>query len=285
MAISSLAAADEFSGPGRKTLVNEEWGTIFCAENCTVKADAMGTRQRILTEKGPISLAKSIDGWLLQAPNQNLRLRATHPLEGGSRLQVLFNAKSYSFELKGNDYRWNFPEDRVFFTMREGELRGALGNQGAYKMHKHTGGLSYQVESEAGASEVLVARKKQGKSFRYMLVQQTGEELARHPYLVRGVLFENGPVGVYIRMPKNPVLEALDWSMVNTIASTIAFPEAKAPVVKEKARDPLQAVEAGRDEDPLGLKRKPYSKDKSMTDLPTAPAAGDSDPEWSVPPK
>jgi len=80
-------------------------------------------------------------------------------------------------------------------------------------------------------------------------------------------------------------LEALDWSMVNTIASTIAFPEAKAPVVKEKARDPLQAVEAGRDEDPLGLKRKPYSKDKSMTDLPTAPAAGDSDPEWSVPPK
>lgn len=275
--------ADENSGPGRKTLVSEEWGTIFCQENCTVKSDPMGIRHRINSDKGPISLARSVDGWLLQAPNQNLRLRLVDGLDGGRRWVVSFNSAVYTFEQKRNDYSWRFPGDQVFFTLREGELRGALGSQGFYRMHKHNGGVSYQIESEAGTSEVLLGKKKtSGRNYRYVVVQQSGEELKRHPYLVRGVVFENGPVGIFIKMPRNPVLEALDWSQVWSVPSTVDYPAAKVVEPRPKNKDPLQAVEA--DQDPFGDKRNSFDKDRSMTDRPKdSSSSGNS--TWSLPPK
>lgn len=284
--------ADELSGPGRKTLVSESWGTIFCQEDLKVTKDAMGIRFRIESPKGPIALARSGEGWLLQSPNQNLVLRnEQNHLDGKQRLYVQFNATRYAFERKGNDYVWNFPGKRVFFTLREGEVRGALGNDGGFTMHKKPGGIAYDIESDNGQSSVLVGRKKfkgPEKKFTYTVVKQSGEDLKSHPYLVRGVLFDNGPVGVFIRMPRNPVLEALDWGQVQAITSSIPYLEDKAKEESDvpspaRARDPLQAVQAGRDEDPLRMKRKPFEKDRSMFDLPQAGEGNDA--QWSQPPK
>lgn len=283
-----LAQADELSGPGRKTLVAEKWGTIFCQENLQVQSDPMGLRYRIASEQGPIALARSGEGWLLQAPNQNLVIRPDlHRLDGLQRLFVQFNATRYTFEQKGNDYVWNFPGKRVFFTLREGEVRGALGQEGSFKMHKKSGGVAYDVESESGSSQVLLGRKKlKGpQNYKYVVVKQQGEDLKNHPYLVRGVVFDNGPVGVFIRMPKNPLLEALEWSQVEQVSSSIPYPETQAEAQTQPAvrRDPLQAIEAGRDEDPLKLKRKPFEKDRSMFDV-SQPAEGDSS-QWSQGPR
>lgn len=278
------AWADDYSGPGRTTLVNEDWGTIYCKDNCAVRSDVSGRIRRLTTDEGPISLSQAADGWLIQAPNQNLRLRRYEGI-GGRRLLVTFNSASYVFENKQNDYLWEFPGNKVFFNLREGELRGALGPEGAFKMHKKHGGVAYEIDSEAGQSQVLLGRKKIGKKdYRYVVVQQSGEELARHPYMVRGVLFDNGPVGIFIKMPRNPVLDALDWTMVKAIPSAVPFPAAKVVEAPVKERDPLQAIEASRDEDPNGLKRMKSEKYRDMKN-PAPPDTNGNTPTWTIPPK
>lgn len=279
------AGADELSGPGRKTLVSEDWGTVYCLESCKVRPDSLGQRFIITTEKGPMALQRTALGWLLQSPNQNLQVRKQFSTDNSEHLLVQFNNAAYRFQKKGNDFIWSFPEDRVFFNLREGEVRGALGPSGSFKMRKHTGGVSYGIESEAGQSEVLLGRKKKKGKFVYQVVQQTGQPLTDHPYLVRGVLFDNGPVGFFIKMPPNPVLEALEWSQLRTFANSLEFPKPKVVEAPEKPRDPLQAIEAAPDEDPLGTKRKPYSKDRSMFDVNATPSPNEPDGQWSQPPK
>lgn len=283
LATCQLAQADELSGPGRKTLVNEDWGTIFCQESASVRTDTMGQRHKLSTDKGNVSLAKTVDGWLVQAPNQNMRLRRQLSHDGSDRILVTFNSASYVFETKANEYSWIFPGDRVFFTLREGELRSALGNEGAYKMHKKHGGVAYEVESEAGESQVLLGRKKYSKlpGSHYVIVKQEGEDLARHPYLVHGVVFDNGPVGIFLRMPRNPLLDALDFTFVRSIASKVPYPEVKVVETPVKERDPLQAIEPPRDEDPLHVKRSngPY---RDMKNPAPAEKNGDSQ-NWTTP--
>ncbi|MBX3171251.1 MAG: hypothetical protein KF760_27835 [Candidatus Eremiobacteraeota bacterium] len=279
-----LAQADELSGPGRKTLVNEPWGTVYCEESCTTRSDQFGKRHYVTSDKGNISLSQTVDGWLVQAPNQNLRLRRQLNLDGGERLMVTFNAATYVFETKANDYSWIFPGDRVFFGLREGELRSALGNEGAYKMHKKAGGVAYEIASEAGESQVLLGRKKYTKfpGSHYVIVRQQGEDLARHPYLVHGVVFDNGPIGMFIKMPRNPVLDALDFSFVKSVASKVPYPEAKVVETPVKERDPLQATEAPANEDPLGLKRNEGPK-RDMKN--PAPPDTKENNQWNVVPK
>lgn len=278
-----LAQADELSGPGRKTLVNEPWGTVYCQESCTSRSDQFGQRQYVVSDKGNISLSKTVDGWLVQAPNQNLRLRRQLNLDGSERIMVTFNSATYVFETKSNDYSWIFPGDRVFFSLREGELRSALGNEGAYKMHKKSGGVAYNIESEAGESQVLLGRKKYTKfpGSHYVIVRQEGEDLARHPYLVHGVIFDNGPVGMFIKMPRNPVLDALDFTFVKSVASKVPYPEAKVVEIRDK-RDPLQAIETPANEDPLGLKRNEGPK-RDMKN--PAPPDTKENNQWNVVPK
>jgi len=283
----AMLGADPISGPGRRTLVDEDWGTIFCQENCTVKKDSFGRTYRLTSDQGSISMSKTLDGWMIQAPNQILRLRSQDGLNGGQRMMVTFNAATYVFERKQNDYLWIFPEDRVFFGLREGELRSALGPDGAFKMHKKSGGVAYEIESEAGQSQVLLGKKKMGAgksaAYRYVVVQQSGEELARHPYLVRGVLFDNGPVGMFIKMPKNPVMEALDWSLVKSVPSKVPYPEVKAVEASGPNKDPLQAVEARPDEDPMNLKRIKSEKYRDMKN-PAPPDTNGSNTTWEIKP-
>lgn len=277
--------ADELSGPGRKTLVKEEWGTIFCQDTCAVRSDISGSHHWLTTDKGKISLSRSIDGWLVQSPNQNLRLRRQDGMDGSRRVMVTFNSATYVFQNKLNDYLWMFPGNRVFFTLREGEVRGALGPEGAFKMHKKSGGVAYEIDSDAGQSEVWLGRKKQGKTggYHYVMVKQSGEELAKHPYLVRGVIFDNGPVGMFIKMPPNPVLDALDWTLVKAIPTAVPFPEVKVVEAPTKERDPLQAVEPQANEDPLGLKRS-EGKYRDMKN-PAPPDTNGNSPTWKIPPK
>jgi hypothetical protein len=277
------AAADELSGPGRKTLISEDWGTVYCLESCKVRADALSQRFVISTEKGPMALQRMATGWVLQAPNQNLQVRRQFSADSSENLLVQFNSAAYRFQKKGKDFIWSFPEDRVFFNLREGELRGALGPSGSFKMHKHTGGVSYAIESESGQTEVLLGRKKTRGKYVYQMVKQSGQPLSEHPYLVKGVLFDNGPVGIFIKMPPNPVIDALDWTQLRTFANTVEFPQPKVVETPVKERDPLQAIEAGPDEDPLGTKRKPFEKDRSMFDVNATPSP--SDGQWSQPPK
>ena len=282
-----LAQADELSGPGRKTLVNEEWGTVFCTDSFSTRSDQFGLRHQVESDKGKISLSKTVDGWLVQAPNQNLRLRHQVNVDGSDRVMVTFNSATYVFETKANDYTWIFPGDRVYFTLREGELRTALGNEGAYKMHKKSGGVAYNIESEAGESQVLLGRKKYTKfpGSHYVIVKKDGEELARHPYLVHGVVFDNGPVGIFVRMPRNPVLDALDFTFVRSVASKVPYPEIKVVEAPVKERDPLQAVEPDRNEDPLGLKRNEPPK-RDMKNPESAPPDTKGTNQWNiVPPK
>lgn len=286
--VMGCAAADELSGPGRRTLVSEEWGTIFCQESATVKSDVAGRSHRLNTDKGLVSMSRSIDGWLVQAPNQNLRLRRQDGLDGSTRLLVTFNSTSYVFERRNNDYMWMFPGNKVFFTLREGELRAALGPEGAFKMHKKNGGVAYDIDSDAGQSQVLLGRKKLNKAagYRYVVVKQSGEDLGRHPYLVRGVVFENGPVGMFIKMPKNPVMDALDWNLVKAIPSTVPFPEPKVVEIRDK-RDPLQAVEGTDNEDPLGLKRikSEQYRDMKNPETPPTPNTNGNSTQWNTVPK
>ena len=279
-----LAQADELSGPGRKTLINEPWGTVYCDESCTTRSDTFGKRHYVMSPKGSISLSQTVDGWLVQAPNQNLRIRRQTNLDGSDRLLVTFNSASYVFETKANDYNWIFPGDRVFFGLREGEVRSALGNEGAYKMHKKSGGVAYEIESEAGESKVLLGRKKYTKfpGFHYVIVRQEGEDLARHPYLVHGVVFDNGPVGMFVKMPRNPLLDALDFNYVRSIASKVPYPEVKVVETPTKERDPLQATEAPDNEDPLGLKRSEGPKRDMKNPAPTDPKGHN---QWNTVPK
>lgn len=275
-----VCGADELSGPGRKTLVAEEWGTIFCQETCAVRGDSAQRQFRITTDKGPISLSRTSNGWVVQASNQNIRLLHQQS-QGNPRLLVTFNGSRYWFDRSPNEFCWNFPSGKTFFHLREGEVRSGIGKEGAFKIHKHSGADAYKIESEAGESEVILGRKRSKGTVSYVLVQQSGEDLSRHPLLCRGVVFDNGPVGVFIRMPRNPVLQALDWKQVQTVGSTFPYPEPKEPVGSQPATDPLQAVEAPRNEDPLHLQRKPFEKDRSMFD-PSIQAPW-SDQNWSQP--
>jgi hypothetical protein len=263
---AGAAGADDLSGPGRKTLVSADWGTIFCQEGCQVKMDPSGRQYRLSTEKGPAVLMRNGDSWVLQAVNQNIIVRQQSSYNGNEQLLVSFNGERFWFDRTPTEYSWRFPTGKTFFTLREGEVRGALGQAGSFSIHKHTGGASYQVKSDAGESEVLLGRKKRKPSgYNYQVVKQSGEELSKHPLLVRGVVFDNGPIGVYIRLPRTPLAEALPWQQVETVVSSRPFPEPKV-VDTTVTPDPLEAVVAPRDEDPLGLKRKPFQKDRSMFD-------------------
>ncbi len=116
------------------------------------------------------------------------------------------------------------------------------------------------------------------------MVRQSGEDLSKHPYLVRGVVFDNGPVGVFIKMPRNPVLDALDWTLVKAIPSAVPYAEVKVVEAPVKEKDPLQAVQPSRDEDPLGINRNERSKYRDMKN-PAPPDSPGSSPTWTVPPK
>lgn len=299
LGLSSPTWGDEASGPGRRTLVEEPWGTIFCADSLQVRDQ--GDVHRVASSKGPITVSRFGAGWMVQAPNQNLQVRPPVPGSGRDGLLVTFNASRFWFETKANEYIWNFPAGKTYFTLREGEVRGALGNDGGFTMHKHAAGISYNISSEAGESEVLVGRRQRfGKPTRYVLVKKKGEDLTHHPYLVRGVVFDNGPVGVFIRLPGNPVLAALPWNLVQKVATTIPYagesvPEAGATpaettitptgpagdtpapaettITPEEPRaDPLRAVESKPNEDPLKQKRKPFEKDRSIFNSGASPA-------------
>jgi hypothetical protein len=263
---ATLAGADELSGPGRKTLIQEDWGTIFCQDTCVVKRDASGNHYRLETDKGLAVASRNGDGWVVQAPNQNIRVLRRQLADGSEQMWVQFNGNRYAFERQPQQYTWMFPTGKTFFTLFGGEVRSGLGKDGTWKLHKHPGGAAYQIQGETGDTEVVLGkRKKKGADADYVLIQQSGEDLSKHPHLVRGVVFDNGPIGIYVRMPKTPVLQALDWTQVETVTSTVPFPEPKLPPVVDR-RDPLQAVEAARNEDPLRMKRKPFEKDRSMFD-------------------
>lgn len=260
--LCSLAAqADQKSGPGKRTLAETSWGTVFCNEGSTVVPGPRAGRFTVETPSGKIGVVADGDDVIVQYPDRDLRLRYRH--DGPqSELLVQFDLKNYRFLREKKELIWKFPQEEAFFRFRGTRISDVLGDRGILKVRRRVPKGLYRVFSEAGESELQVSGDQRS------LEVVEGELPERHFYLRRGVVFSQGPVGVFVSLPGGELFEALDWSTALRIETQM--PEPKQPQqAAEPERDPLKANKPDWHSpvtntqptdpslDPLNLKHKP----------------------------
>jgi hypothetical protein len=247
-------SSDQTSGPGRVTLAEEPWGTIYCAQGCRINQDATGARWLLETSRGPVSVQRRLNGWLIQAANQNLRV--DEESQGAWRFH--FNASKYRLEKSPNRVLWSDPASQTLqYNLEEGgRSLECEGFQGRISIVENEAGDTFQIDSTAGQTRVTIKNQQ---------VEARGISLSQHPYLLPGVLLDNEVVGVYIKLPGARALAGLGWEQAPKIASQVPF----------AVRIPAQP----RRPDPLNLAPKPFETAPTLEETLQQKPAND----WTFP--
>lgn len=241
--LSGATGADELSGYGRTTLAELPWGTVFCSEDCKVRTDPDGRRWRLETPKGYVSVFRSGDTWLIQAPNQNLKLEP----QDGKSLQVAFNSSQHTVQIAPNSAQWQAGRGFVPQRIDSTRYRGIVFDNevvGFYlKLPVPSG------EKAASWSDLFVVENM--THFPVFQQRLSSPSAAPKPASTAGdpdpLRLRRGPfdatVTVEEAMSKEP---ENDWS----------YPEG----AQQKPSAPMQAIEAPKGKDPLNLRPAPFKK-------------------------
>ncbi len=226
--LTALAWAD--SPPGTVVLEELPWGTVF-VDAAAERSSYSPGRHRVKTEVGDVRVVLKDSDVVVQYPNRDLRVR--HRVDGDkAELLVQFQEKNYRFKRNGKyELSWHLPGEEIFFRYRGTRIYDALGDASLLKVRRRKDKSLYWVISDRGQSEVQVAAKG------VTLVE--GEIPSVHPHLMRGMVFRQGPVGIYVPLPGGELFEALDWSTARSVVAQMPPPKEKP--VEEPEVDPLRA--------------------------------------------
>ncbi|MGE0495324.1 MAG: hypothetical protein AB7S38_39325 [Vulcanimicrobiota bacterium] len=251
---SGLAWAE----PGNRTLLTTAWGEVFCDGSLEVTSKTPG-RFTVVTPSGPINVVADGSEVLIQYPDQALRVRQSETNEGHQVL-VQFQNKNYRIIHQNRQVKWAFPDDEAFFRLRAGKVYDVLGSQGFLRIRRQGAPGNYRVSSDIGESHFEVAPTG--------VTTHEGEPPEAHPYLTRGVIFKEGPVGLAVYLPQGNLTGALSWTGARRYE--VPLPEPKQPAAKPeepvdplKANDPewdspvLKSTPVNASEDPMKLKTQP----------------------------
>jgi hypothetical protein len=243
--------------PSRETVVETAWGRIECKQGCRIHPDVSGTRFSVDTPNGKVQVARGGEWWLIQFPDQTVRVRQTERLSGHEEVLVQFKGQNYRIEQSQGEWEWKFPDDHAYFHYYAGLLRDAVGDRGAFKVQHSLRHNSYTVASETGESKFRLLKHKLHTSHHtlYQLETLSGQGAEKYPYLVKGVRFREGALSIFIAMPGGPLTAGLSESTVRTYTSDLAAEpspiETSAPAAnsdgpwttRREAADPLRAAD------------------------------------------
>lgn len=238
---AAVGWADRGPDTGHLSVVARPWGEIYCTQQCSFSKSADGLRTSISGPKGQVLVAQA-GSWLnIQFPGHTARVRQT---EG--ELLVQFGGQNYRFVQKDKrELKLQFPDETVYYSLSGGGVRSILGPNGAVTVNKNTQLKTFEVTSEVGSSTLQVRatpnpKKKKDRQLRLLTVK--GEAPERHPYLHRGVRFEDGGVGIFVPLlAGGPLLQSLDWKATRLITFAAATPAAPA-APGGPAANPLKAA-------------------------------------------
>ena len=298
LTMGAIAGADPMSGPGRQTLLQQTWGTIFAEEKASVHVDPEQRQFRIEGSQGGVLINRTPTGWNLIGPRHSLRLEIV-PESGGHQLTVRMGGRRYQLISSQQQLSYEEAGKRWIYHIEGDTSMGVEGSQGALSIASPKEEV-FQVISSAGHSEV----ERNGN---WLNVEGPG--LKSHPYIFRAILFEVDGVGLNFKLPGGPLLPQLSWDYTYTVrpAESAARGE-EAPVylkpadappesdplqfkgspfqnqpnledtlkkptgsgwqypagAQQEPREPMQAIQAPKGQDPLGIKRKPFERPKTM---------------------
>lgn len=196
----------------------------------TVELD--GERARVRWKEGEASVI-FVDG--------TLRTKLS-PGAGPAHFELVtdFEGKRYRVERSPREVGWLLPEQEVFFRIYGGKVSNVIGSSDFLKVTRDSRGGRLTLESQAGVSDLLLAKGK--------LEVFEGPEVAAHTYFVRGLSFQRGPITLEIPLPSEPFLEALPADRYFKVQSrSTPTPTAdQAPLVPPQleqgaSRSPLEA--------------------------------------------
>lgn len=238
--VAAAALADRGPDTGHLSVLSERWGEIYCTKECSFSHH--GPRTTINTPRGPVVVAESGNFLNIQFPGHTARVRHT---EG--EVLVQFGGQNYRFVQKDKrELKLQFPDETVYYALSNGGVRSILGPNGAVTVNKNTQLKTFTVTSEAGTSTLQVRatpnpKKKKDRQLRLTVVN--GEAPEKHPYLYRGVRFEDGGVGIFVPLlAGGPLLQSLDWKATRLVSYSAGAPTAKAATPAGPAANPLKAA-------------------------------------------
>jgi hypothetical protein len=212
LVVAGTSVADERSGPGRRTIVREGWGTVFFAPKqvqgdyeLTMNED--GNRYTFKSDKGTVLIEENTEDVKLTYPD----FEASVEFEPES-LVLKWGDHVHRFHRDGKTMTYTGPQGKVEFVREERELT-ITGPSGTVTLADLDG--EYLVKSPVGETRV----KTLPSGFRV-----SGVRLTEHPYIRRGALFSHNGVGVYIELalldPKNPLFRLLEWDTLIELESS-----------------------------------------------------------------
>ena len=245
--------ADPRSGPARQTLLERPWGTVYCAEKCTVTPDRTGKRFTVSSPDGPMAVLIQEPWIVVQARDGSILRVRSQETSRGEEILVQINKVNYRVFRRFGEVEWKFPDDHIYFKTLDGNLRSVLGSKGSLSIHRNFTRKTYIVENDEGSSEYDLQTAKMGKGshrrISYKLKVCKGEPPSKYPYLLRGVAFDLGSVGLYLPVTTGKFSNALDWSQVQSYRGSIA------PATAVKPAEAPTAPAASND-DPMNLRFK-----------------------------
>lgn len=204
--------ADERSGPERRTILREAWGTVFfnphqVQGDFELTTNSSGDRHTFKSGQGTVQIEENEEDVKLIFPD----LQANVDFEPDS-LRITWGESVHSFSRSGEKMTYSGPQGELNFV-RSAQKLTITGPRGVVEM-KHLP-QAYEVTSPVGKTRVDLLPN----GFRV-----SGPRLVEHPYLRRGALFSHNGVGIYVELalldPKSPLFPLLEWANLVELEST-----------------------------------------------------------------
>jgi len=180
------ARADGASGPGRETLAQKSWGTVYVTAQITSRynrdQDALG-QVRFERRGNVFAFSPEGDGFAIDYPDRKeLVVR-----QDAEEIRIIYLGKMCWLRRNLSGFVLRLPDDTLTVQKQGGKVT-LEGRQGKSVVEESANG--FRVTSPAG--ETTYARNENG------VFELSGPRLSKHPYLRRGVHFEYEGAGVFI---------------------------------------------------------------------------------------
>lgn len=206
LALAALPVlADDISGPLRKTLTEETWGTIYYVpqelKDYDYSRDSLNGKRVIESKLGKVVIQDTgIGSFRIDYPDTTLTLDSTH-----DGVTIKFRNQTYKIVKDGpNSMTVTLPDDEIKYaaTATEFVISGRKGitkiveRDGNYHMESPVGVFSYVPDPDGG-------------------FKVRGAPAVQHTYLIRGAIFQDAGVGVLIDLrkfaPESPIFRFMEW--------------------------------------------------------------------------
>lgn len=196
--------SDDISGPLRKTLTEESWGSIYYVptelKDYDYSRNVLDGTRVVESALGKVVIKDAgIGSFEITYPDTTLTVDSSK--EG---VRVKFRNQTYEFLKSGHTMTFKLPDDEIRYAHTETEFV-INGKKGTTKIVERDG--NYHMESPVGVFS-YVPDPDGGFKVR-------GAPAVKHTYLMRGAIFQDSGVGVLIDFrkldPESPIFRFMEW--------------------------------------------------------------------------